>query len=97
MLMVFLFVLSILCLLGSMTFCFRLSNYMPEPREVEQETRDIGIAENSLLSDCVDILVESRAIETRLARGEDTIALHIIHSSKRDNLLNRVQRLKKAS
>ncbi|NSY32281.1 hypothetical protein DS891_01485 [Pseudoalteromonas sp. JC28] len=97
MLMVFLFVLSFLCLCGSLLFCHRLLKYRPEPKEETQEGKTLGVAECSLLSDCVDILVESKKIDSKLARGEDTVALNIIHSSKRDNLISRVQRLKRAS
>lgn len=85
------------CLVGVIIFFFRLATFQPVKTLVNVESDSLGVAEVSLLRDCLTILKESKDIDSMLACGEDAVALNIIHSSKRDRLLNRVARLKEAS
>ncbi|MCF2827108.1 MULTISPECIES: hypothetical protein [unclassified Pseudoalteromonas] len=85
------------CLVGVIFFFFKLIAFQPVKTCANAEDDSFGVAESNLLRDCLTILKESKDIDSMLACGEDAVALNIIHSSKRDRLLNRVARLKEAS
>ncbi|CAM4334140.1 hypothetical protein [Pseudoalteromonas maricaloris] len=92
----------ILVVLSLLTFAFykfkqllKLTDDCLEPKqEVSENVIHFDFGKNGLLRDCQELLEESVGLDLRIANGEAVIIESIAHSKKRDQVIQRIKRLK---